>query len=105
LDGREVSSSRRVEAEVARIAHGRSGIVRRSRTLDVSLLDRHAWHEAHARVVRNDCFQHLRVQEDIKVASAHGSHLTEHNVFRNATAVIKLTSSSRLQKNFDRLLE
>jgi hypothetical protein len=56
-------------------------------------------------VVDDHILKHIDVKGHIKGASAHGRHLTKHNVFGNAMTVVFLPNRGGFHKNLNCLLE
>jgi hypothetical protein len=86
--------------------HGRSSVVLSSSTVrNDGILGANSAHKAEACIVRHNRVEQGLVQVDVKLSRSSGCHLSEDQVLRDTTAVVKLSEGSSLQQNLDGLFE
>jgi hypothetical protein len=86
--------------------HRRPAVVWCSRPVgDQVPFDAYIRHDAQSSIVGNDGIKHFLVQEYIKFTCPKGCKLPKHDIFRNATAIIKLSASGSLKKDLNGLLK
>jgi len=82
----------------------RAQVVRRGSTV-VKVVASASSATHHLGVVLHHGEKHSVVHDHVELSGTHRRQLTQHDVLRYTTAVVKLTKTGSFQKNFNRLLE